>query len=179
MAGHWSQHRTIHPHRYLGLTECHRVVRHSKGVPSPVWQLQGGISRSSLPWDVPGAGEDLPVGFTSPHKRHSAPGWGKGQKAEQASHQPEGVQPDTASQELSGIPWGEMGPTITDSNWKTLKGLTRVSACLTDSRVYSCQREPGDCKLGLFSRCEYICPSPVYIAVLISIHVSESESFLC
>lgn len=117
--------------------------------------------------------------LTSPHKRHSAPGWGKGQRAEQASHQPEGVQPDTASQELSGIPWGEMGPTITDSNWKTLKGLTRVSACLTDSRVYSCQREPGDCKLGLFSRCEYICPSPVYIAVLISIHVSESESFLC
>lgn len=62
------QHVTIHPCCYSGLTECHGVVRPNKGVPSAVWQLQDGISKASLPWDVPGAGgEDCSCGFPSPH----------------------------------------------------------------------------------------------------------------
>lgn len=67
------------------------------------------------------------------------------QSAEEASHQPEEMPPCSwgltlSPQVLSEFLWVEMGPTITDSNWKSLTGLTRVSACLTDSRVASCQR---------------------------------------
>lgn len=51
--GRWSQHLTVHPHCYLGLTKHLRVVRPSKGVPSPVWQLQDDVSKAALPRDVP------------------------------------------------------------------------------------------------------------------------------
>lgn len=67
------------------------------------------------------------------------------ESAEQASHQPQEVQPcpwglTLCPQVLSEFLWVELGPTITDRNWKTLIGLTWVSAWLTNSKAYSSQR---------------------------------------